>query len=36
MGRFPFWRGTTPVLEALDPLYVRASRRALDLLTEDD
>lgn len=36
MGRFPFWRGTTPLLEALEPLYVRASRRALDLLTEDD
>jgi uncharacterized Zn finger protein len=36
MGRFPFWRGATPLLEALEPVYARASRRALDLLTEDD
>jgi uncharacterized Zn finger protein len=33
LGRFPFWRGATPLLEAVEPVYVRASRRALDLLT---
>ncbi len=39
LGRFPFWRGATPLVEALEPLYISASRRALDLLTaevEDD
>lgn len=35
LGRFPFWRGATPLVEALEPLYISASRRALDLLTAD-
>ena len=35
LGRFPFWRGATPLIEAVEPLYVGASRRALDLLTAD-
>jgi uncharacterized Zn finger protein len=30
-GPFPFWRGTVPVAAALEPVYVRASLRALDV-----
>lgn len=32
LGGFPFWRGATPFLEALEPVYARASERALDVL----
>src|SRR5579871_695709 len=31
LGVFPFWRAETPLLEALEPVYRRASTRALDL-----
>jgi uncharacterized Zn finger protein len=30
-GPFPFWRGAAPLAEALEPVYARASPRALDL-----
>ena len=30
LGSFPFWRGDTPFLEALEPLYIQASQRGLD------
>jgi uncharacterized Zn finger protein len=31
LGRFPFWRGTTALVEALEPLYARASSRGLEV-----
>lgn len=31
LGGFPFWRGAEPLLDALEPLYTRASARGLDL-----
>jgi uncharacterized Zn finger protein len=35
LGGFPFWRGATPFLDALEPIYTRASARALDALAGD-
>ncbi len=32
LSGFPFWRGTTPLLEAIEPTYARASPRGLDLV----
>jgi uncharacterized Zn finger protein len=32
LGSFPFWRGTERFLEALEPIYARASARGLDVL----
>ena len=31
LGQFPFWRGTTPLVETLEPVYARASVRGLDV-----
>jgi uncharacterized Zn finger protein len=31
LGRFPFWRGARSLLEAVEPLYVQASSRGLDV-----
>jgi uncharacterized Zn finger protein len=31
LGGFPFWRGTERFLEALEPIYARASARGLDV-----
>jgi uncharacterized Zn finger protein len=31
LGRFPFWRGTESLIETLEPVYARASRRGLDV-----
>jgi uncharacterized Zn finger protein len=31
LGRFPFWRGTTALVEALAPVYARASSRGLEV-----
>lgn len=31
LGGFPFWRGSSPLQDALGPLYASASARALDL-----
>ena len=30
LGRFPFWRGATPLIEAIQPVYAEASPRGLD------
>jgi uncharacterized Zn finger protein len=30
LGNFPFWRGEKPFLDALEPLYARASRQGLN------
>jgi uncharacterized Zn finger protein len=30
LGRFPFWRGTTSLIEAIEPVYADASPRGLD------
>ena len=35
LGHFPFWRGEQPFLEAMEPLYAAASRRALHLLANE-
>jgi uncharacterized Zn finger protein len=35
LGRFPFWRGTTPLLETLEPVYARASARGLEVFLGD-
>ncbi|MDR3619129.1 MAG: SWIM zinc finger family protein [Paludisphaera borealis] len=32
LGGFPFWRGETPFLDALSPIYASASPRGLDML----
>jgi len=29
LGRFPFWRGTAPLIETVEPVYARASARGL-------
>jgi uncharacterized Zn finger protein len=31
LGRFPFWRGTTPLVETLEPVYARASSGGLEV-----
>jgi uncharacterized Zn finger protein len=31
LGPFPFWRGPAPLVQVLEPLYARASTRALDV-----
>ncbi|MCW3099588.1 MAG: hypothetical protein JWL77_5206 [Chthonomonadaceae bacterium] len=31
LGAFPFWRGTTPLLEAVEPIYRDATARGLDV-----
>jgi hypothetical protein len=31
LGSFPFWRGKTPFLEALEPFYVKTSPVGLDV-----
>ena len=31
LGRFPFWRGRSPLLEALEPVYAEASARGLEV-----
>lgn len=31
LGKFPFWRGRTPFLEALEPLYLQAAPSGLDV-----
>jgi uncharacterized Zn finger protein len=31
LGNFPFWRGKNPFLEALEPVYVKASTSGLDV-----
>jgi uncharacterized Zn finger protein len=31
LGGFPFWRGQSPLLETLDPIYTSASPRGLDV-----
>jgi uncharacterized Zn finger protein len=31
LGRFPFWRGATPLIEAVEPVYAQASPRGLDV-----
>lgn len=33
LGGFPFWRGKEPFVESVEPLYARASERALDVLS---
>lgn len=35
LGGFPFWRGKEPFVESVEPLYARASERALDVLAGD-
>jgi uncharacterized Zn finger protein len=35
LGGFPFWRGASSFLDALEPIYTRASERALDSLAGD-
>ncbi len=30
LGRFPFWRGATPLIEVIQPVYAEASPRGLD------
>jgi uncharacterized Zn finger protein len=35
LGGFPFWRGAKPFLDVLEPVYTRASGRALDSLAGD-
>jgi uncharacterized Zn finger protein len=35
LGSFPFWRGSSPFLDALEPIYTRASDRALASLAGD-
>ena len=32
LGKFPFWRGSTALLEFLEPTYVAAARRAAETL----
>jgi hypothetical protein len=32
LGRFPFWRGREPLLDALVPLYERRAQAAVDVL----
>lgn len=32
LGKFPFWRGTVPLLESLEPVYREGSTKARDLL----
>lgn len=32
LGGFPFWRGKVPFVESLEPLYARASERAINVL----
>lgn len=34
LGKFPFWRGTEPLLEALEPVYTQASARGLNLFLQ--
>jgi len=31
LGHFPFWRGATPLLEAVEPIYTDATARGLDI-----
>lgn len=31
LGRFPFWRGRSPLLEALEPVYAEAGARGLEV-----
>ena len=31
LGAFPFWRGTVPLLEAVEPIYRDATARGLDV-----
>jgi uncharacterized Zn finger protein len=31
LGRFPFWRGATSLIEAVEPVYAQASSRGLDV-----
>ncbi|MCW3051055.1 MAG: hypothetical protein JWN14_225, partial [Chthonomonadales bacterium] len=31
LGAFPFWRGVTPILEAVEPIYRDATARGLDV-----
>jgi uncharacterized Zn finger protein len=31
LGRFPFWRGREPLVQALEPVYSRAAHRGLDV-----
>jgi uncharacterized Zn finger protein len=33
LGRFPFWRGSEPLVQALLPLYSRAGQRGLEVFT---
>ncbi len=36
LGGFPFWRGETPLLEVLEPLYARASQRGMDVFIGEE
>ncbi|MBV8559109.1 MAG: hypothetical protein JO116_26510, partial [Planctomycetaceae bacterium] len=36
LGGFPFWRGTQPLLDAIEPAYSRASARGLDAFVGRD
>lgn len=36
LGGFPFWRGREPFVDSLEPLYTRASERALDVLAGEE
>jgi len=29
LGKFPFWRGERPLVEALEPAYIQAAARGL-------
>jgi hypothetical protein len=35
LGRFPFWRGESPLVEALEPVYRDASRGAMQLFADE-
>jgi uncharacterized Zn finger protein len=35
LGGFPFWRGETPFLEAIEPIYAHASARGLDVFVSE-
>ncbi len=36
LGRFPFWRGATTLIEAVEPVYAQASSRGLDVFLGTD
>lgn len=36
LGGFPFWRGASPLLDAIEPTYAQASPRGLELILRQD